>query len=278
MEIAKSLQGRLKMNDGYSIPQVGFGVWRAANGAETKNAVLWALEAGYRSIDTASLYENEESVGEAVREGGIPREEIFVATKAWNNEQGYDEALKAFERSINRLKLDYVDLYLEHFPVAGKFLDTWRAFERLVEEGRIRSIGVSNFHAHHLDALLKVSNIKPVVNQIECHPYLTQKEMLKCNAEHGILTECWAPISKGRALEEDEIAALSEKYSKTPAQVILRWHLQNGAIVIPKSVHRQRIVENADIFDFELLETELQSIDSLERNGRIGIDPDKMEY
>jgi diketogulonate reductase-like aldo/keto reductase len=266
------------MNDGCEIPQVGLGVWRAQNGEETMNAVLWALEVGYRSIDTASLYENEESVGAAIKESGLPRDEIFVTTKMWNDEQGYEEALKAFDRSLKRLKLDYVDLYLEHFPVAGKFADTWRALEKLQREGLTRSVGVSNFHAHHLDELLKTAEIKPVVNQIERHPYMTQKSMLKYNEEHDILTECWAPIAKGRALEEDIIASLSQKYGKTPAQIILRWHLQNNAVIIPKSTRKERIAENADIFDFELADCELAIIDTLERNGRIGKDPDEMEY
>jgi diketogulonate reductase-like aldo/keto reductase len=274
----KSLQGRIPLNNGQSIPQVGLGVWRAQNGEETKNAVLWALDAGYRSIDTASLYANEESVGDALKESGILREEVFVTTKVWNNEQGYEKTLAAFERSRKKLQLDYVDLYLSHFPVTGLYQETWRAMEKLVDEGLIRSIGVSNFHAHHVDALLSGCRINPVINQIERHPYLTQKNMLEYNAAHNILTECWAPIAKGKVLDETIITKLAKKYEKTPAQIVLRWHLEQGVIIIPKSVHKERILENADIFDFSLTEAEVHQIDTLERGGRIGKDPDEMVY
>jgi diketogulonate reductase-like aldo/keto reductase len=274
----KSLQERITLNNGQSIPQVGLGVWRAQNGAETKNAVLWALEAGYRNIDTASLYENEESVGEALKESDIPRKEIFVTTKVWNNEQGYEKALAAFERSRKKLRLDYVDLYLSHFPVTGLYQETWQAMEKLADEGLIKSIGVSNFHAHHLDTLLSGCRINPVINQLERHPYLTQKNMLEYNNAHNILTECWAPIAKGKVLNETIIISLAKKYGKTPAQIVLRWHLEHGLIIIPKSVHKERILENVDIFDFSLSETEVCRIDTLECGGRIGKDPDEMVY
>ena len=267
---------KITFNNGLTIPQIGLGVWRAENGAETKNAVLWAIEAGYRSIDTASLYQNEESVGDAVKESGLPREELFLTTKIWNDQ--HREVRKAFMESLEKLQTDYVDLYLMHFPVPGRFINTWKILEELVREGYIRSIGLSNHHAHHVEELLLHAEILPVVNQIECHPYLTQKDMIAYNAAKDIVTECWAPISKGRSLEEPVITGLAAKYGKTPAQVVLRWHLQNGLVIIPKSVHNNRIKENIDLYDFALTKEELQQIDLLERNGRIGADPDLLEY
>lgn len=278
MMTVNKIDDRVVLNNGVTIPQVGLGVWRAEDGAETRNAVLWALEAGYRAIDTASYYQNETSVGQAIRDSGLKREEVFVTTKLWNDEQGYEQALQAFERSRKRLGVDYVDLYLAHFPVTGKYLDTWRAMEKLLKDGYVRAIGVSNFHAHHLEPLLEQSEIVPVVNQIEFHPYLNQQKMLEYNTAHNIRTEAWAPIAKGRALKEKIITDLAEKYEKTPAQVVLRWELQKGLIIIPKSVHKERIIENAGIFDFSITEEESLRIDTLHCNGRIGTDPDDMVY
>ena len=276
--IAKSLTAPVTLNSGVKMPQFGLGVWRAVDGPETKNAVLWALEAGYRSIDTAALYDNEASVGEGLRESGVPRGDIFVTTKVWNPDQGYDSTLRAFDKSLKLLGLEYVDLYLAHYPVTGKYQDTWRALEKLLADGKTRAIGVSNFHTHHLDVLLGGCKVPPAVNQVELHPYLSQKKLLEYHRAHGIVTEAWAPIAKGRVLGEGIITALAEKYGKTPAQVVLRWELQQGIVIIPKSVHKERIVENAGIFDFSLTDGEMASIDTLERDGRIGTDPDKMDY
>jgi diketogulonate reductase-like aldo/keto reductase len=276
--VAKNLTDKVTLNNGVKIPQFGLGVWRAANGPETKNAVIWALEAGYRSIDTASLYANEDSVGEGLRESGVPRKDVFITTKVWNPDQGYEKTLAAFDKSIKLLGLDYVDMYLAHYPVTGKYLDTWKALEKLLAGGLIKAIGVSNFHTHHLDDLLAHCSVPPAVNQIELHPYLSQKTLLEYHQKHNIVTEAWAPIAKGRVLSEEIILGIAKKYNKTPAQVVLRWELQLGIVIIPKSVHKERIIENAGIFDFSLTDEEIERIDTLERNGRIGTDPDKMNY
>lgn len=276
--IAKNLADKVILNNGVGIPQVGLGVWRASDGPETRDAVRWALELGYRSIDTASLYANERSVGEGFRDSGLKREDVFITTKVWNPDQGYENTLAAFDKSLGELGMDFVDMYLVHYPVTDLYLETWRALEKLYREGRIRAIGVSNFHPYHLDTLLASCAVKPVVNQIELHPYLTQKGSLLHNIARGVLVEAWAPIAKGRALGEPVIVRIAQKYGKTPAQVVLRWELQQGIIIIPKSVHRERILENSLIFDFELTPEEMLDIDGLERNGRIGTDPDKMTY
>ena len=267
----------VKLNSGVKIPQLGLGVLQAENGEETKNTVIWALEAGYRSVDTASAYGNEHSVGEAMRESGLKREEIFITTKVWNTDQGYENTLRAFDKSLNLLGLDYIDMYLIHFAVPGKYLDTWRAMEKLVKGGYVRTIGVCNFHKPHLDNLLSHAEITPAVNQIEFHPYFTQKELLKYNAEHGIHTEAWSPLGRGASFNEKIVTDLAKKYNKTPAQIVLRWEVQLGVIIIPKSVHKERIIENAQIFDFELTKEEICAIDSLGRSNRMGvIDPDNI--
>lgn len=264
----------VKLNSGIEIPQIGLGVLHAENGEETKNAVLCALEAGYRSIDTASIYGNEHSVGDAVRESGLKREDVFVTTKVWNTDQGYENTLRAFDKSLKTLGFDYLDMYLVHFAVPGKYVDTWRAMEKLLKDGFVRTIGVCNFQNHHLDDLLTHAVIKPAVNQIELHPYFTQKEMLQFNTEHEISTEAWSPLARGLVFNEKIIQDLAKKYDKTPAQIVLRWELQLGAIIIPKSVHKERIIENTKIFDFELTEEEISAIDTLGRSQRGGIDPD----
>lgn len=276
--IAKSLADKVKLNNGVGIPQVGLGVWRASDGPETRDAVRWALELGYRSIDTAALYANERSVGEGFRDSGLKRGEVFITTKVWNPDQGYEKTLAAFDKSLNELGMDFVDMYLAHYPVTDLYLETWRALEKLYQEGRVRAIGVSNFHPYHLDTLLANCTVKPVVNQIELHPYLTQKGNLLHNTARDVLVEAWAPLAKGRALGEKVITGIAEKYGKTPAQVVLRWELQQGIIIIPKSVHRERILENSLIFDFSLTSEEMLDIDGLDRNGRIGTDPEKMTY
>ncbi len=278
MQIAQSIAEKIRLQSGVEMPQFGLGVWRAVEGPETYNAVEWALKKGYRKIDTAALYDNERSVGEAVRHSGIAREDIFITTKVWNNMQGYDQTLAAFEQSLGLLGTECVDLYLVHYPVPDKFLDTWKAMESLLEQKVVRAIGVSNFHEHHLEKLLAACSTPPDVNQIELHPYLSQKPLIAYNAGKGIATEAWAPIAKGRVLGEEAIVAISAKHGKTPAQVVLRWELEQGIVVIPKSVHEARIEENAGIFDFELSPEETRAIDALERGGRIGTHPDEMKY
>ncbi len=269
-----SLKDVRMLPNGVAMPVMGLGVWKAESGAETQNAVRYALETGYRAIDTAAIYGNEADVGQAVRESGVPREEIFITTKVWYTDQGYEGTLRAFDQSMKKLKLDYLDLFLIHHYMAPNLKGTWQAMERLYEEKRVRAIGVSNFLGHHLDELLSFARVKPMVNQIEMHPYLTQRETLNYNQAHGIQTESWAPLAKGKALGEEIVTALAEKYGKTPAQVVLRWGLQLGVQLIPKSTKRGRIEENCDIFDFSLTAEEMAAIDSLDQNMRFGSHPD----
>lgn len=272
--IPTSLEDVRILANGVAMPVMGLGVWKAESGAETQNAVRYALEAGYRAIDTAAIYGNEADVGLAVRESGIPREKVFITTKVWYSDQGYEGTLRAFDESMKKMKLDYLDLFLIHHYMAPKLKGTWQAMERLYDEKRVRAIGVSNFLGHHLDELLSFARIRPVLNQIEMHPYLTQRETLRYNQAHGIQTESWAPLAKGKALGEKVVTELAEKYGKTPAQVVLRWGLQLGVQLIPKSTKKERIEENCDIFDFSLTETEMAAIDGLEKNMRFGSHPD----
>ena len=266
------------LNDGSAIPSVGLGVFKTPPKA-TEQAVSAALEVGYRHIDTASAYGNEREVGRAVKKSGIPREEIFVVTKLWNADQGYDNTMRAFEKSAKRLGLGgeggYLDLYLIHWPVPaiGEFVDTWRAFGALRDRGHIRSIGVSNFAPEHLNTLIDGTGIFPVVNQIELHPLLTQVELREVHKKLGIATEAWSPLAQGRLLEHPTITGIADAYGKTEAQVIIRWHLQIGNIVIPKSVNPERIASNFDVFDFELSEDDVTSISSLDNGTRLGPDP-----
>ncbi len=269
-----SLNDTRILANGVAMPVMGLGVWKAESGAETYNAVRCALDTGYRAIDTAAIYGNEADVGRAVRESGIPREEIFITTKVWYTDQGYEGTLRAFEESMRKMKLEYLDLFLIHHYMAPNLRGTWQAMEKLYEENRVRAIGVSNFLGHHLDELLSFARVKPMVNQIEMHPYLPQRETLRCNQAHGIQTESWAPLAKGRVLGEPVVTALAEKYGKTPAQVVLRWGLQLGVQLIPKSTKKARIEENCDIFDFSLTAEEMAAIDGLDRNMRFGSHPD----
>ena len=239
--------------------------------------MLTAVEAGYRHIDTATLYRNERGVGDGVRRAPVPREELFVTTKVWNDDQGYDRTLRAFDESMGKLGLDYVDLYLIHWPVPSedRYVDTWRALERLREEGRARSIGVSNFSPEHLQRVLAEGNVPPVVNQIELHPWLPQEELRTFDAAHGIVTEAWSPLARGRVLGNEVLDRIGARYGKTGAQVVLRWHVQLGNVVIPKSVTPERIVQNADIFDFALDENDLALIAGLTSGARTGRNPDE---
>ena len=265
----------IKLTNGVEIPQLGFGVFQVPD-EETTETVTRALEAGYRSIDTAAAYGNERGVGEAIKASGIDRDELFVTTKLWNSAQGYDSTLRAFDDSMSKLGLEQLDLYLIHWPVpkAGKFVDTWKAFEKLHADGRVRAIGVSNFQPTHLRRLLDEGLTLPAVNQIELHPALQQATLRAFHTEHGIVTEAWSPLAQGEVLDVPEITKTAEKHGKTPAQVVLRWHLQLGNVVIPKSVTPKRIRENIDVFDFELDGDDLAAIAGLERGHRTGPDPD----
>lgn len=269
------------LNNGVTIPQVGLGVFQTKEGAEVERAVQAALEAGYRLIDTAAAYGNEVGVGKAVKASGLPREEVFITTKLWNANHAYEDALRAFDESLAKLDCGYIDLYLIHWPLPmeGKFTEAWKALEHIYADKRVRAIGVSNFKPHHLDEVLKGAQTVPAVNQIELHPFLQQQETRAYCAEHGIVVESYSPLMQaGEALEHPVIAKLAQQYGKTPAQVILRWHVQSGFIVIPKSVKPERIRENLDLFDFELSEQDMRAIDGMDRGQRIGADPDTASF
>ncbi|WAA12966.1 aldo/keto reductase [Fervidibacillus halotolerans] len=270
----KSLNGTFQLHNGVKMPYFGLGVYKVQEGEEVVQAVKTALETGYRLIDTAEFYQNEEGVGRAIRESGVPREEIFITTKVWNSSQGYDSTLKAFEGSLKKLGLEYIDLYLIHWPVSGKYMDTWRALERLYKEGLVRAIGVSNFHIQHLENIMNHFEEKPVVNQVELHPYLTQEKLRRFCRNHNIHVESWSPLARGQVVDDPVIGEISKKHGKTPAQIILRWHVQNDLIVIPKSKRPSRIKENADIFDFHLSEEDMNKINRLNKDYRTGSNPD----
>ena len=266
----------LKLNDGHLIPQLGLGVYKIPD-ALAAGTVQIALEAGYRHIDTAALYANERGVGDGLARVALPRDEVFVTTKVWNDRHGYDETLRAFDESLAKLGLDYVDLYLIHWPAPrqDRYIDTYRALETLRADGRARSIGVSNFHTHHLDRLLAETGIVPAVNQVELHPWLQQRELRAYNAAHGILTEDWSPLARGRAIGNNTLDAIGARYGKSAAQVVLRWHIELGNVVIPKSVTPSRIAENFDIFDFELSDEEMLEIEGMDHGHRTGPEPGK---
>ncbi|GJJ26767.1 aldo/keto reductase [Bacillus velezensis] len=276
------LQAKATLHNGVEMPWFGIGVFKVEEGAELVNAVKTALVHGYRSVDTAAIYGNEEGVGEGIRQGlqeaGLKREDIFVTSKVWNADLGYEETLKAFDTSLEKLGLDYLDLYLIHWPVEGKYIDAWRALETLYRDGRIKAIGVSNFQIHHLKHLMKETEIKPMINQVEYHPRLTQKELLAFCTEQGIQLEAWTPLMQGQLLDHPVLQEIAEKYGKSAAQVILRWDLQNGVITIPKSTKKHRIEENANVFDFELSADDMKRIDDLNENLRVGPDPDNFDF
>lgn len=272
------IQGKTVLHNGVEMPLLGLGVYKVEEGREIEHTIHTALDAGYRLIDTASFYKNEEGVGRAIRNSSIPREELFITTKVWNTEQGYNTTLKSFDESMSKLGLDYLDLFLVHWPVKGKYLDTWRALETLYRDGRVRAIGVSNFKIHHLEDLMSHCDEKPAVNQVELHPLLSQEELRDYCSEHSIKVEAWSPLSRGRFLDEIVLNEIAEQKGKTPAQVILRWHLQNGVIAIPKSVTPARIIENAGIFDFELNESDMEAINRMNQDQRFGADPDHIDF
>jgi 2,5-diketo-D-gluconate reductase A len=266
----------LTLNNGIRMPQLGFGVYLVPDD-EAEEAVSTAIDAGYRSIDTAALYKNERGTGRAINESGVPRDEFFVTTKVWNTDQGYNEALRAFDASLDQLGMDYVDLYLIHWPLParGRYVETWKALEKIHAEGRAKSIGVSNFQPDHLRKLIEESGVVPAVNQIELHPRLQQQELREVDAELGIATEAWSPLGRGNGVLDDPVVAeAARKHGKTPAQVVLRWHLQLGNVVIPKSATPSRIRENIDVFGFDLDKDDLAALATLETGERVGPDPD----
>ncbi len=260
------------------MPYFGLGVYLSKDGNEVINAVKYALENGYRHIDTASIYKNEKGVGEGIKQSGVTREDIFVVSKVWNSDQGYDTTLKAFDDSLKRLDLDYLDLYLVHWPKEGLYKDTWRAMEKLYKEKRVRAIGVSNFLKHHLEDLMGAAEIVPMVNQMEFHPYLVQQELIDFCHENGIQYEAWSPMMQGHIFEMEEFKGLAEKYNKTIAQIVLRWDLQKGVVTIPKSAKNSRILANADIFDFELQASDMALLDAMDQGKRFGPDPDNFDF
>lgn len=266
----------ITLNNGVQMPRLGYGVWQVPD-RDAARAVSTALEAGYRSIDTASAYGNEKGTGKALASSGLPREELFVTTKLWNSDQGYDTALRALDKSLAKLRLDYVDLYLIHWPQPGRdrYAETWRAFEKIAADGRARAIGVSNFQPAHLRRLTAVSGTVPAVNQIELHPWFPQAELRAVHAESGIATEAWSPLGQGKGLLDSPVLAeVAARHDRTPAQIVLRWHLQLGNVVIPKSVTPSRIRENIDVFGFELSDQDMASLAALDDGTRLGPDPD----
>ncbi|MGB7394378.1 MAG: aldo/keto reductase [Pricia sp.] len=278
MKKIKDIQGTFKLHNGIEMPYLGLGTYQADNDDEVIDAVKYALDKGYRHIDTAAAYNNEKGVGKAIAESPVDREDVFVTSKVWNSDQGFDSTLKAFESSLDRLGLEYLDLYLIHWPVPGKYKDTWRALEKLYKEKRIRAIGVSNFMRHHLEDLLEDAEIVPMVNQMEFHPYLVQQPLIDFCDSKVIQYESWSPFLQGELFDLDITKGIEEKYDKTAAQVVLRWNLQKGVIAIPKSVHKDRIQQNADIFDFELTAGEIDYLDSLDQGKRTGPDPDSFDF
>ena len=268
------LNTTVTLNNGVEIPWVGLGVFKSEPGETTTQAVRWALDIGYRHIDTAAYYANESDVGKALKESDVSRDEVFVTTKVWNSDMGYESTLAAFDVSRQKLGIDVLDLYLVHWPIKGKYLDTWRALEKLYGEGKIRAIGVSNFLVHHLNDILDQFDVVPAVNQVEFHPFLLQKDLLEFDSEKGIRHEAWSPITRGRRLDDPTITEIARKHERTNAQILLRWDLQLGVVTIPKSVRRERILENSRLFDFALDEDDLIKLEGLDEGKRIGPDPD----
>jgi len=271
--VAPSTKSSIALNTGVPIPTVGLGVWQSPRGAATHDAVVHALQAGYRHIDTARIYQNERDVGEGIRDSGVPRSEVFVTTKLWNDDQGYDSALRAFDKSLERLGLDYIDLYLIHWPLPGQRLESWRALEKIFADKRARAIGVSNFMTHHLDELLGKATVVPAVDQFEMSPFHQQRDARATCAKHGIVVEAYSPLTRGKRLGDPVIAKVAKQIGKTPAQVMLRWAIQHGVVVLPKSIHAERIDENFAVHDFEIPAAQMAELDALDEGLATGWDP-----
>jgi len=272
------ISSKVKLNNGVEMPWLGLGVFQASEGGEVENAVKAALKNGYRSIDTAAFYGNERGVGTGIRESDVPRNEIFLTSKVWNSDQGYHSTLKAFEVSLDKLQTDYLDLYLIHWPMGKRSVETWKAMEELYKKGKIKAIGVSNFIVDHLEAFLPECNVQPAVNQVEFHPELVQQELLDyCNSKN-IRLEAWSPIIKGEVNDLPVLQAMAAKYGKNPVQVTLRWEIQKGVVVIPKSANPDRIASNADIFDFEISDEDMEKIDRLNKGNHIGPNPNTITF
>lgn len=280
--MAQHLQDTTALHNGVNMPWLGLGVFQVEEGSELIQAIKSAIAHGYRSIDTAAIYQNETGVGQAIKEAlqdnNLSREELFVTSKVWTADMGYEETIAAYETSLAKLGLEYLDLYLIHWPVKGKYKETWRALETLYKEGRVKAIGVSNFQIHHLEDVMKDAEIKPMVNQVELHPYLSQQALLSFCKEQGIQLEAWSPLMQGQLLDQPVLKQIAAKYGKSVAQVIIRWDLQRGIITIPKSTKEHRIIENVDVFDFQLTEEDMTLINSLNQDQRVGPDPDNFDF
>ncbi|MCJ7554346.1 MAG: aldo/keto reductase [Ignavibacteriaceae bacterium] len=272
----RDINYKIKLNNGIEIPQFGLGVY-LTKPSECVDACLYSFEAGYRHIDTASIYGNERQVGEAVSRSGIPREEIFVTTKLWNDDHAYDKALKAFDKSLNNLGLDYIDLYLIHWPGTDKRKEAWKALENIYESGKCRAIGVSNYMIHHLEELFTYANVIPVINQVEFSPYNYQKDLLDVCNKNKIILEAYSPLTRMQKLDDTKLTTIAKKYSKTVAQVLIRWAIDHEIVVIPKSVHKERIIENANVFDFELDAADMEILNNLDEGFRVSWDPTKTD-
>jgi methylglyoxal/glyoxal reductase len=277
-----SLQSTTTLHNGVKMPWFGLGVFKVEEGSEVVSSVKAAIKNGYRSIDTAAIYANETGVGqaiaEALQETGLTREDLFVTSKVWNADLGYESTIAAYEASLDKLGLEYLDLYLIHWPVKGKYKDAWRALETLYKEGRVKAIGVSNFQIHHLEDVMKDAEIKPMVNQVELHPLLSQQDLLSFCQSHSIQLEAWSPLMQGQLLDHPVLSDIASQHGKSIAQVILRWDLQRGIVTIPKSIKEHRIIENANVFDFSLSEEDMSRIDALNENRRVGPDPDNFNF
>ncbi|MCL2815729.1 MAG: aldo/keto reductase [Oscillospiraceae bacterium] len=269
---------KVRLNNGVDIPILGLGTYQIGDDEAVYNAVRAAIELGYRHIDTAAAYGNETSIGRAVKESGIKREDIFITTKLWNEEQRKDNQYKAFEESLERLGVDYLDMYLIHWPVRGKYVESWKILERIYKEGRARAVGVCNFNIHHLEDIFAASNLLPAVNQVECHPWLTQVELAGYTQKQGIVFEPWSPFGVGKLLEDEKLKSIAQKYNKSTAQLILKWGLQRGFINIPKSANKDRILQNTQIFDFTVTEPDMAEIFKLNCGWRSGADPETFTF
>ncbi|WP_088014549.1 aldo/keto reductase [Gottfriedia acidiceleris] len=272
----------VKLNNGLEMPVIGLGVFQVEDGQVVIDSVKAAIRNGYRSIDTAAIYQNEEGVGQGIREAleenGLKREDLFITSKVWNADLGYQLTIDAFELSLKKLGLDYLDLYLIHWPVEGKYVESWKALETLYKNGKVKAIGMSNFQIHHLKEVMANAEIMPMINQVELHPMLSQVELREFLKENSIQVEAWAPLMQGQLFENETLLQIANKYNKSIAQVVLRWHLQNGIVIIPKSIKEHRIQENVNIFDFELTEEDMNQINALNQNHRVGPDPDNFDF